>query len=171
MPILPQFSQKKREGQSAEIQILTRNTTVLNKQKTHHLRIQKLAEWSERDPLKLCCRLEKPIKDPTPSWSAVPFLRLVVFSASQQPHKTDSRLSLMRSWHAPAHQSFRSVDPQNDLIWRTMTKTRFDKQPAGKCDNIGGVWRVFFLSWLESMLTINYSLVRIEDATTNVNAC
>ena len=57
-------------------------------------------------------------------------MRLVVFSASLQPYKNDSRLSLMRILNAPAHQSFRSVDPQDDLIWRAVTKTRFEKQPA-----------------------------------------
>ena len=65
--------------------------------------------------------------DPKPSWSAVTFLRLVVFNASLQPHRNDSRLNLMRILHAQAHPNFRSLDPQHDLIWRAMTKNTVQK--------------------------------------------
>ena len=62
------------------------------------------------------------------------FLRLVVCSAS---------LFL----HVPPHQRFRSVDPQDDLIWRAMTKTRFEKTTMRFKCGVGGVCRAFFLSF------------------------
>ena len=64
------------------------------------------------------------------------FLRPVVFRASQSPYKNFSRLCLMRMLHAPAHQSFTLVDPQDVFIWGAMTITRFEEQPAWKCDNM-----------------------------------
>ena len=72
---LPQILQnkKKREGHSAEMQNKKKHEkTSVKSTKTHHLRIQMLAELSTVIVLKLHCHLKK-INDPTPPRSAVPF--------------------------------------------------------------------------------------------------
>ena len=86
------------------------NITVLNKQK-RIVCVFKCWLDSQLASLEALLSLESTIDDPTPSWRSL-FCVLSFFNASLQPHKNDSRLSLMRILHAYAHQSFRSVDPQ-----------------------------------------------------------
>ena len=67
----------KKRGHSAEIKKQHENTTVLNKQNalSAYSNAGGIVNWH---PLKLCCHKKKNINDRTPSWSAVPFLRLVL---------------------------------------------------------------------------------------------
>ena len=119
-----------REVHSAEMQKKHENTSVLNKQK-RTICVFKCWLSCQAASFEALRSLEKAIDDASNAIvERVFFLRLVVFSTSLQPYKNDSCLSLMLILHAEAHQSFRSGDPQDDLIGKAMTKTPFEKQPA-----------------------------------------
>ena len=72
LPTLPQISQTTRRSW-AEMQKKTRKYNNVEKQKRT---ICVFKCWLNWQLLKLCCHLKKTINDPTPSWSAVPFVRL-----------------------------------------------------------------------------------------------
>ena len=97
------------------------NTTVLKKQK-RTICVFKCWLNCQLAPFEALRSLEQPSTIQRHRGARSLFLRLVVFIASLQP-KNDSPLSLMCILHAQAHQSFRTVDPQDDLIGRDMTKT------------------------------------------------
>ena len=109
--------------------------------------------------------LEKTIDDPTPSWSAVLFLRLVVFCASPQPYNkrqpSQSDAHFARS--SSSEFQIRGHSSKNiQLEGVTSVRLRF------RC-GVSGVWHAFFFHF-QRMLTINHSLVQIADATTSANA-
>ena len=74
-PILPQFAQK-TGGHSGEMQNKHENTTVMKKEK-RTICVFKCWLNCQLAIFETLLSLEKPIDDPTPSWSAVPLSRLV----------------------------------------------------------------------------------------------
>ena len=129
LPILPQISKKNERSIQPKCK-RKENTTVLNKQETHYPHIQILAELST-ESFETLLSLKKKHRRSNAIVERGPFFRVLSFSV---PHCNYTKtIAVSALCEFCTLQLIRVSDPwthKMGLIWRAMTKTRFEKQPA-----------------------------------------